>query len=116
MIFGIGMGGEWGVGASLAMEKAPTKLRGVLSGLLQEGYATGNLLAAVGVLLRVPALGMAADVLHRRTAGAARDLRAHAREGVGGVGAHATSRLQGSTARRSSSHWRLFLYLTLLMA
>src|SRR5918911_1745935 len=46
-LFGIGMGGEWGVGASLAMEKVPAKLRGVLSGLLQEGYAAGYLLAAV---------------------------------------------------------------------
>src|SRR5438132_2383326 len=45
-LFGIGMGGEWGVGASLAMEKVPPRLRGVLSGLLQEGYAVGNLLAA----------------------------------------------------------------------
>jgi SHS family lactate transporter-like MFS transporter len=45
-LFGIGMGGEWGVGASLAMEKAPRKSRGILSGLLQEGYATGYLLAA----------------------------------------------------------------------
>src|SRR5947208_7861191 len=40
-LFGIGMGGEWGVGASLAMEKAPSKRRGILSGLLQEGYAAG---------------------------------------------------------------------------
>src|SRR5207253_2925060 len=40
-LFGIGMGGEWGVGASLAMEKAPVKRRGILSGFLQEGYATG---------------------------------------------------------------------------
>src|SRR4029453_15541545 len=45
-LFGIGMGGEWGVGASLAMEKVPPRWRGVLSGLLQEGYATGYLLAA----------------------------------------------------------------------
>src|SRR5256714_11673951 len=45
-LFGIGMGGEWGVGASLAMEKVPPKLRGILSGLLQEGYAVGFLLAA----------------------------------------------------------------------
>src|SRR2546429_9895083 len=34
-LFGIGMGGEWGVGASLAMEKVPPKMRGVLSGLIQ---------------------------------------------------------------------------------
>ena len=47
MLFGIGMGGEWGVGASLALESAPPRLRGLLSGLLQEGYAIGNLLAAL---------------------------------------------------------------------
>src|ERR1700694_5829014 len=46
-LFGIGMGGEWGVGASLAMEKVPSRLRGVLSGLLQEGYAAGYLLAPI---------------------------------------------------------------------
>src|SRR6202042_2010487 len=46
-LFGIGMGGEWGVGASLTMEKVPPRLRGLLSGLLQEGYAAGNLLAAI---------------------------------------------------------------------
>jgi SHS family lactate transporter-like MFS transporter len=45
-LFGIGMGGEWGVGASLAMEAVPSRWRGVLSGLLQEGYAVGYLLAA----------------------------------------------------------------------
>src|SRR4029079_19581670 len=45
-LFGIGMGGEWGIGASLAMEKVPPRWRGVLSGFLQEGYATGYLLAA----------------------------------------------------------------------
>ena len=46
-LFGIGMGGEWGVGASLALESASPGLRGLLSGLLQEGYAMGNLLAAL---------------------------------------------------------------------
>jgi len=46
-LFGIGMGGEWGVGASLAMEEAPRKWRGVLSGILQSGYSIGYLLAAV---------------------------------------------------------------------
>ncbi len=47
MLFGIGMGGEWGVGASLALESSAPRLRGLLSGLLQEGYAIGNLLAAL---------------------------------------------------------------------
>ncbi|HMJ18236.1 MAG TPA: MFS transporter, partial [Gemmatimonadaceae bacterium] len=56
-LFGIGMGGEWGVGASLAMEKAPRARRGVLSGLLQEGYATGYLLAAVCFFFVFPRWG-----------------------------------------------------------
>jgi SHS family lactate transporter-like MFS transporter len=46
-LFGIGMGGEWGVGASLAMEKVSPKFRGLISGVLQQGYALGNLLAAL---------------------------------------------------------------------
>jgi SHS family lactate transporter-like MFS transporter len=57
ILFGIGMGGEWGVGASLAMEKAPRHLRGVLSGFLQQGYATGYLLAAVCYLFVYPHWG-----------------------------------------------------------
>jgi len=56
-LFGIGMGGEWGVGASLAMEKAPRHLRGVMSGFLQQGYATGNLLAALCYLFVFPHWG-----------------------------------------------------------
>ncbi|HEY1759750.1 MAG TPA: MFS transporter [Bryobacteraceae bacterium] len=46
LLYGIGMGGTWGVGASLVLESVPPKWRGVASGLLQEGYAVGNLLAA----------------------------------------------------------------------
>jgi MFS transporter, SHS family, lactate transporter len=46
-LFGIGMGGEWGLGASLAMESLPTHTRGLFSGLLQQGYAFGYLLAAL---------------------------------------------------------------------
>src|SRR5437763_11517368 len=46
-LYGIGMGGEWGLGASLAMETLPTAARGLFSGLLQQGYAFGYLLAAV---------------------------------------------------------------------
>lgn len=46
-LFGIGMGGQWGVGASLAMEKAPARRRGMLSGLLQQGYSLGSVLAAL---------------------------------------------------------------------
>src|ERR1700722_5047096 len=45
-LFGIAMGGEWGVGAALALETLPAEGRGFFSGLLQEGYVCGNLLAA----------------------------------------------------------------------
>jgi SHS family lactate transporter-like MFS transporter len=56
-LFGIGMGGQWGVGASLAMEKAPARLRGMLSGLLQQGYAVGSLLATLCVFFLVDRFG-----------------------------------------------------------
>jgi SHS family lactate transporter-like MFS transporter len=56
-LFGIGMGGEWGVGSALAMEKAPSARRGIVSGLLQEGYATGYLLAAVCSFFVLPRWG-----------------------------------------------------------
>jgi SHS family lactate transporter-like MFS transporter len=46
-LFGIAMGGEWGVGAALAFETLPAKSRGFFSGLLQEGYAVGYLMAAL---------------------------------------------------------------------
>jgi len=45
-LFGIAMGGEWGVGAALALESMPAKRRGFFSGVLQEGYVVGNLMAA----------------------------------------------------------------------
>jgi SHS family lactate transporter-like MFS transporter len=45
-LFGVGMGGEWGVGAALALESLPSESRGFFSGLLQEGYMAGSLLAA----------------------------------------------------------------------
>ena len=56
-LFGIGMGGEWGVGASLAMEAAPKRWRGVLSGILQGGYSVGYLLAALAARFVLPAWG-----------------------------------------------------------
>ncbi len=54
-LFGIAMGGEWGLGASLAMESIPNEARGFFSGILQQGYAFGYLLAAIvyGVLFTV---------------------------------------------------------------
>jgi SHS family lactate transporter-like MFS transporter len=45
-LFGIGMGGVWGIGASLCMESVPVKSRGLVSGLLQSGYCSGYLIAS----------------------------------------------------------------------
>jgi SHS family lactate transporter-like MFS transporter len=56
-LFGIGMGGEWGLGASLAMESLPAKARGLFSGILQQGYAFGYLLAAVFYWIIFPIFG-----------------------------------------------------------
>lgn len=56
-LFGIGMGGEWGLGASLAMESLPTAARGLFSGILQQGYAFGYLLAALVYWIIFPIFG-----------------------------------------------------------
>jgi MFS transporter, SHS family, lactate transporter len=56
-LFGIGMGGEWGLGASLAMESLPTQTRGLFSGILQQGYAVGYLFAALVYWIVFPHFG-----------------------------------------------------------
>ena len=58
VLYGIGMGGEWGLGAALAMEKIPAERRGFFSGLLQEGYSFGYLLATLASLLVLDGLGL----------------------------------------------------------
>ncbi|WP_035350776.1 MFS transporter [Edaphobacter aggregans] len=55
-MFGIAMGGEWGVGAALALESLPASGRGFFSGILQEGYVVGNLLAGALYWLLFPHL------------------------------------------------------------
>jgi MFS transporter, SHS family, lactate transporter len=56
-LYGIGMGGYWGIGASYAMESAPRSKRGLLSGVMQGGYPGGYLLAAVGMQTIAPRFG-----------------------------------------------------------
>jgi SHS family lactate transporter-like MFS transporter len=56
-LYGIGMGGYWGTGASLAMESAPQRRRGFLSGLMQSGYPIGYLLAAIAIKIVLPHYG-----------------------------------------------------------
>jgi SHS family lactate transporter-like MFS transporter len=56
-LYGIGMGGYWGIGASLVIESSPPRWRGLFSGILQAGYSLGYLLAAAAMPLVVPRFG-----------------------------------------------------------
>jgi MFS transporter, SHS family, lactate transporter len=113
-LFGIGMGGEWGVGASLAMEKVPPKWRGVLSGVLQQGYALGYLLAALAYLLIFPKWGWRPlFFVGGLPALVALFVRFRVSESEVWEQSKGTSwRQLGGTVLR---HWKLFVYLTLLM-
>ena len=116
-LFGIGMGGEWGLGASLAMETLPAKARGLFSGILQQGYAFGFLLAAIVYWLVFPHFGWrglfvagampALLVLFIRTKVPESPAWQRQRAKVAQI-----TRPLGETFRK---HWRLFLYAILLM-
>jgi SHS family lactate transporter-like MFS transporter len=56
-LYGIGMGGYWGIGASLVMESSPKRWRGLFSGIMQAGYSVGYLLAAVALRVIEPGFG-----------------------------------------------------------
>jgi SHS family lactate transporter-like MFS transporter len=56
-LYGIGMGGYWGIGASLVMESSPSRLRGLFSGFMQAGYSLGYLMAAIAVRTIQPRFG-----------------------------------------------------------
>jgi MFS transporter, SHS family, lactate transporter len=115
LLYGIGMGGEWGVGASLVMESVSVKRRGLLSGILQEGYALGFLLAAAAYYFVFPHFGWRMMFF------------------IGGLPALVTlfirSKVKETAAWKSNKskdwkeygsavkkHWKLFLYLVLLMS
>ncbi len=113
-LYGIGMGGEWGVGASLAMENAPGKWRGVLSGIVQSGYSIGYLLAAVAARFVFPAWGWRAMFW---AGGAPALLAFYIRSKVRESEAWKQHRAPtfGAIVRTATGHWRIFSYLVLLM-
>ncbi|MBI3851973.1 MAG: MFS transporter [Verrucomicrobia bacterium] len=113
-LFGIGMGAEWGVGASLAMEKVPPKWRGVLSGVLQEGYAVGYLLAACCYFFVYPQWGWRPMFfVGGLPALLALFVRFKVKESA--VWEQTRARDWRTLFRGIASHWKLFLYLTALM-
>jgi MFS transporter, SHS family, lactate transporter len=117
-LFGIGMGGEWGVGASLAMEKAPAHRRGILSGFLQEGYALGNLLAALCFFFVFPRWGWrpmfyigglpALLALYVRSQVTESETWERSRKS-------AWHRSWGEYVTEVVSHWKLFFYLVFFL-
>ena len=113
-LFGIGMGGEWGIGASLAMEKVPPRLRGVLSGFLQQGYATGNLLATVCYFLLFRRFGWRPlFFIGGLPALLALFVRWHVKESE--VWRKTRKESWSSLRREILSNWKLFLYLAMFM-
>ncbi|HTS28090.1 MAG TPA: MFS transporter [Bryobacteraceae bacterium] len=113
-LFGIGMGGEWGVGASLAMEKVPVRLRGLLSGFLQQGYAMGFLLASACSYFLFARVGWRPlFFIGGLPAILAFFVRYRVKESeVWQKTRHAT---WGHLGRAILANWKLFLYLVVLM-
>ena len=113
-LFGIGMGGEWGVGSSLAMEKTPKDKRGIVSGLLQEGYAAGNLLAALCFFFVFPKWGWRPMFfIGGIPALLALYVRTYVHESE--VWERTRHRDFGAYARTIVSHWPLLIYLVIFM-
>ena len=116
-IYGIGMGGEWGVGASLAMESAPPRWRGVLSGVVQSGYSIGYLLAAVAARFILPLSPVWGWRAMFWAGGAPALLAFYIRSKVRESEAWKQHRAPtvGAIVRTASGHWKIFSYLVLLM-
>ncbi|MEO8043901.1 MAG: MFS transporter [Spartobacteria bacterium] len=116
-LYGIGMGGEWGLGASLAMESLPAKARGLASGVLQQGYSFGFLLAAVLYWVVFPHFGWRAlFVVGALPALLVIYIRAHVPESpVWERRRQSTKEASLGMGRMIRENWRLLIYAVLLM-
>ncbi len=121
-LYGVAMGGEWGLGAAMAMESLPPKRRGLFSGILQSGYMFGYLLAALAyfvVFHFAPQLGWRAlFVIGTLPALLILYIRANVPESATFV---AQQRLRPKDAPYAvltavRTHWPLFIYAILFMA
>lgn len=129
-LFGIAMGGIWGMAASTALENLPVEARGLASGVLQQGYAVGYLIAAVINLKLVPAVPAGWRALFWTAAGLslfAAAIRALLPESEVFTRAKAAERARGHTTTNKTKvfihetwvmlkqHWLLCIYAVLLM-
>jgi SHS family lactate transporter-like MFS transporter len=112
-LFGVGMGGEWGLGASLVMESIPPRLRGPVSGLLQSGYPSGYFVASLVYFLLFDTIGWRGMFM----VGIAPALlvlliRIHVKESPV---FEARRGMRASPIRELVKHWKIALYLVVLM-
>jgi SHS family lactate transporter-like MFS transporter len=114
-LFGVVMGGNWGVGTSLAMEGAPVGKRGMLSGLLQEGYAAGNVLAALCYLFLFGRVGWRPLFFLGSVPAILLVLFIRFRVKESTVWQKARTSGWVEHGREIVSHWKLFLYLVAFM-
>lgn len=129
-LFGIGMGGIWGLAASTSLENLPVEARGLASGVLQQGYAVGYLLAAVINLRLVPATATTWRTLFWTASGIslfAAGIRALLPESEVFIRAKAAEKARGvNTGKKTKiflrelkemmkAHWLLCIYAVLLM-
>lgn len=114
-LFGVAMGGEWGIGASLAMESIPAKSRGFVSGLLQSGYPCGFFLAALANWLLVDHIGWRGlFIVGALPALLVLYIRRKVPESP--VWQQRQKEPRESVFVSMRGHWKLFIYLMLLMA
>ena len=114
-LFGIAMGGEWGLGASLVMESIPVRLRGPVSGLLQSGYPSGYFVASLVYFLLFDAIGWRGMFM----VGVAPALlvlliRIHVKESP--VFEAALNEPRANPIAELFRHWKITLYMIVLMA
>jgi SHS family lactate transporter-like MFS transporter len=114
-LFGFAMGGEWGIGASLAMETIPARMRGRVSALLQSGYPSGYLLASLAYFLFFDTIGWRGMfILGVAPALLVLVIRLHVEESPSFLAAQARGDKVGAF-RALAQNWKLALYLIVLM-
>jgi SHS family lactate transporter-like MFS transporter len=114
-LFGVAMGGEWGLGASLVMESIPARLRGPVSGLLQSGYPSGYFVASLVYYLLFDTIGWRGMFM----VGVAPALlvlliRVHVKESP--VFEARQGKAAGNPITELLRHWKIALYMIVLMA
>jgi len=114
-LFGMVMGGQWGVGASLAMEKVPPAKRGFYSGILQEGYAVGYLLAAIAYFALFNRWGWRPLFFLGSVPALLAALVVYFQVNESEVWRETKASSWGSLSKILASNWKLFLYMTIFM-